>query len=71
MKGYHIGLTWVTKVCFDGHLACKIYVDVDDRRATVHCCKLCWAVVRKFATTYLKYGDLGAAQNRTFPSNTP
>ena len=35
-RGYHLGLPWVMKVCFDGHLACEVYVYVDDVRVTGH-----------------------------------
>ena len=36
-KGYQPGLLWVMKVRFNGHLACEVYICVDDGRVTVNC----------------------------------
>ena len=40
-KDYHPGLPWVTKVRFDGHLACKVFVYMDNVRVTGHPRELC------------------------------
>lgn len=69
--GYRPGLPWVMKVRFDGHLACEVYVYVDDGRATGHSREICWAAARKFASLCSKFGVQDAARKRTFPSLMP
>ena len=66
-KEYRPGLPWVMKVRFNGHLACEVYVYVDDSRVTGHCRELCWAAARRFASVCSKNGVQNTARKMTSP----
>ena len=68
-NGYRLGLPWVMKVRFDDHLACKVYVYVDDGQVTGHCRELCWEIGRKFAPVSSKGGVQDPARKKTFPAD--
>ena len=59
------------KIRWDGHLACEVYLYVDDGRATGFCREICWAAGRKVAALCSKYGVQDKAVKRTFPSHLP
>lgn len=68
---YRPDLPWVMKVRWDGHLACEIFVYVDDGRATGHNRSICWRAICKFSSTCSRMGVQDAARKRTCPSLTP
>ena len=68
-KGYQLGLKWVMKVRFGGHLACEIYVYADNGRVTGHCRKLCWEKVRRFILVCSKRVFQDATKKRAFPAD--
>ena len=51
-KGYRLRLPWVMKVRFNGHIACEIYVYMDNGWIMGHCRELCWAAGQRFAWVF-------------------
>ena len=70
-KGYRSDLPWVMKIRWDGHLACEVFLYVDDGRATGFCRKICWAAARQVASMCTRLGVQDKAVKRTFPSPLP
>ena len=70
-EDYRPDLPWVMKVRFDGHLACEVFVYVDDGRITGFCREICWAAARKLASLCTKRGVQDAGRKRTGPINSP
>ena len=68
---YTTELPWVMKVRADGHLACELYIYVDDGRVTGWSRLECWRAVRRFCATCNSLGIQDAARKRTAPSLTP
>ena len=68
---YEPNLPWVFKVRFDGHLACDVYVYVDDGKVTGWCRAACWEASKQCAKILTKLGIQDAARKRTEPSMTP
>jgi len=68
---YEPNLPWVFKVRFDGHLACEVYVYVDDGKVTGWSRVACWEASKQFAKILTKLGIQDAARKRTEPSMTP
>ena len=57
------------KICWDGYLAYKDFLYVDNGCAMGFCRKMFWAVARQIATLCTKYGVQDKAVKRTFPSH--
>ena len=70
-KGYRSDLPWVMKVRWDGRLACKVFLYVDNGRAMGFCQEICWAAAHRVAALCAKYGVKDKASKRTFPSHLP
>jgi hypothetical protein len=70
-EDYRPDLPWVMKVRFDGHLACEVFVYVDDGRITGFCREICWAAARRMASVCTKRGVQDSSRKRTGPSTTP
>ena len=68
---YNAMLPWVMKIRKDGHLACEVYVYVDDGRVTGHSKVECWKACRQFCAALQKLGIQDAARKRTEPSLVP
>jgi len=66
-KAYTLELPCVTKVRFDGHLACEVYVYVGDGRVTGHSREMCWVAARRFASRCSKGGVQDKARKRAPP----
>ena len=49
-EDYRPDLPWVMKVRLDSHLACEVFVYVDDGRITGFCREICWAAARRMAS---------------------
>ena len=56
------------KVRFDEHLACEIYIYVDDGRLTGYAKLICWKAARQFCAVLGYLGIQDAARKRTEPS---
>ena len=69
--GYRPDLPWVMKVRFDGHLACEVFVYVDDSRATGHCRWIAWKAIRRFPSVCTLHGIQIAERKSTFSSVEP
>ena len=67
-KGYDPSLPWVMKVRSDGHLACEIFVYVDDGRITGWCKLECWRAAQRFSSILTSLGIQDAYRKRTPPS---
>ena len=66
--GYRPDLPWVMKVRFDGHLACEVFVYVDDSRATGHCRWISWRAFRHFASVCTSHGiQIAESERATSP----
>ncbi|EJK62140.1 hypothetical protein THAOC_17263, partial [Thalassiosira oceanica] len=70
-SGYRPDLPWVMKVRFDGHLACEVFVYVDDSRATGHSRWISWRAFRHFAAVCTRHGIQIAERKSNFPSQVP
>ena len=70
-KGYGSDLPWVMKIRWDGHLACEVFLYVDDGHATGFFREICWAAARQVASFCTKHGVQDKAVKRTFPSHLP
>eukprot|EP00984_Skeletonema_dohrnii_P022484 scaffold11603_cov72-Skeletonema_dohrnii-CCMP3373.AAC.1 len=70
-EDYDPTLPWVMKVRSDGHLACEIYIYVDDCRVTGWCKLECWRAVRKLSTILNYLGLQDAFRKRTEPVIDP
>ena len=70
-NGYRPGLPWVMKVRFDGHLACKVYVYVDDGQVTGYCRELWWVAGRRCASVCSKGRVQDAARKIDLPGGQP
>ena len=70
-EDYRPDLPWVMKVRFDGHLACEVFVYVDDGRITGFCQEICWVAARRMASVCTKRGVQDSFRKRTGPSTTP
>ena len=70
-KDYDPSLPWVMKVRRDGHLACEVYIYVDDGRFTGWSKLECWRAVRKFSSVLSWLGIQDAYRKRTEPLTTP
>ena len=68
---YDPTLPWVFKIRYDGHLACDIYVYVDDGKVTGWCKAACWEAASRFSKVMSRLGIQDAARKRTEPSTTP
>ncbi|EJK52624.1 hypothetical protein THAOC_28082 [Thalassiosira oceanica] len=69
---YRPDLPWVMKVrFFDGHLACEVFVYVDDSRATGHSRWILWRAFRHFASVCTRHGIQIAERKSNFPSQVP
>jgi hypothetical protein len=62
---YDPSLPWVMKVRSDGHLACEVFVYVDDGRITGWCKLECWRAARRFSSTLSSLGLQDAYRRRT------
>jgi len=62
---------WVMKVRVDGHVACEVYVYVDDGRMTGHSRGICWKASRRFCAILNALGIQEAARKRSEPSMHP
>ena len=71
MADYRPDLPWGMKVRFDGHLACEVFVYVDDSRATGHCRWISWRAFRQFASVCTRHGIQIAERKSNFPSQVP
>ena len=69
-ESYDPKLPWVMKVRSDGHLACEIYIYVDDGRITGWSREETWKAARWFCAICNSLGIQDAARKRTFPSRT-
>ncbi|KAL7490128.1 hypothetical protein ACHAW6_015846 [Cyclotella cf. meneghiniana] len=70
-RDYDPTLPWVMKVRYDGHLACEVYVYVDDGKVTGWCRAACWAAASRFSKVMARLGIQEASRKRTEPSTTP
>ena len=77
-KNYSPGFPWVIKVRFEGHLACEVYVHVEDIRVIGQCRELCWLAARKFALGAMRFVPVcfrnrvhDASRKKMFPSQEP
>ena len=68
---YNPTLPWVMKVRFDDHLACEIYIYVDDGRITGWCKLACWRATRRFCSVLCFLGIQDASRKRTEPVPDP
>jgi len=62
---YDPSLPWVMKIRSDGHLACEVYVYVDDGRITGWCKMECWRAARRFSSVISSLGIQDAYRKRT------
>ena len=69
--GYRPDLPWVMKIRYDGHLACEVYVYVDDGRATGHSRWICWKAISRFSSVCADKGVQDATRKRTCPRLDP
>ena len=69
--GYDPTRPWVMKVRVDGHLACEVYLYVDDGRITGWSAEECWKASKRFCSVLNSLGIQDAARKRTHPSRTP
>lgn len=67
-EGYDPSLPWVMKVRSDGHLACEIFVYVDDGRITGWCKLECWRAAQRFSAVLSSLGIQDAYRKRTPPT---
>ncbi|KAL7468881.1 hypothetical protein ACHAXS_009127 [Conticribra weissflogii] len=70
-ESYNPTLPWVMKVRADGHLACEVYVYVDNGRITGWCKVECWRAARRFSSILTHLGIQDASRKRTEPSQQP
>ena len=70
-EGYDPSLPWVMKVRKDGHLACEVYVYVDDGRFTGWSKMECWKAVQRFSSILTFLGIQDAFRKRTEPLTRP
>ena len=70
-RDYDPTLPWVMKVRYDGHLACEVYVYVDDGKVTGWNRAACWAAASRFSKIMARLGIQDASRKRTEPSTTP
>lgn len=68
---YDPSLPWVMKVRIDGHLACEVYVYVDDGKFTGWSKLECWRAAQRFSKTLSRLGIQDAYRKRTGPSTKP
>eukprot|EP00985_Skeletonema_marinoi_P028317 scaffold24532_cov80-Skeletonema_marinoi.AAC.2 len=68
---YDPSLPWVMKVRKDGHLACEVYVYVDDGRFTGWSKLECWRAVQRFSSVLTFLGIQDAFRKRTEPLTRP
>ena len=64
-------LPWVMKFRKDGHLAAKIFVYVDDGRATGYCLGLMWRATRAYGSGCTRWGIQDASRKRMSPTESP
>ena len=69
-EDYDPSLPWVMKVRRDGHLACEIYIYVDDCRITGWSKLECWRAARRLSQTINHLGLQDAFRKRTEPVTT-
>ncbi len=67
-EGYDPSLPWVMKVRSDGHLACEIYVYVDDGRITGWSKLECWRAAQRLSAVLSSLGIQDAYRKRTPPT---
>ena len=70
-KTYDPTLPWVMKIRVDGHLACEVYLYVDDGRITGWCSLECWRAARRFCAECTRLGIQDASRKRTAPTQQP
>ena len=70
-KGYQADLLWVVKVRWDGELAAKVFVYVDDCQPTGPTKFLTWQAGREYGAGCTRRGVKDASRKRTSPSQTP
>jgi len=70
-RDYDPTFPWIMKARYDGHLACEVYVYVDDGKVTGWCRAACWAAASRFSKVMARLGIQDAARKRTEPSTTP
>ena len=68
---YDPSLPWVMKVREDGHLACEVYVYVDDGKFTGWSKLECWRAAQWFSKVLTVLGIQDAFRKRTGPSTKP
>ena len=59
------------KMRHDGHIACEVYIYVDDGRIVGWSEVLCWEAARRLCSILVKLGIQDASRKRTSPSMTP
>jgi hypothetical protein len=70
-RGYKLDLPWVMKFRKDGHLVTKIFVYVNDGRATGYCQGLTWRAARAYGSGCTRRGIHDASRKRTSPTESP
>jgi hypothetical protein len=70
-RGYRLDLPWVMKIRKDGHLAAKIFVYMDDGRATGYCWDLTWRAARAYGSGCSRRGIQDASRRQTSPMESP
>lgn len=70
-ENYDPTLPWVMKVRRDGHLACEIYIYVDDCRITGWSKLECWRAARRLSQIINHLGLQDAFRKRTEPVTNP
>lgn len=68
---YDPSLPWVMKVREDGHLACEVYIYVDDGKFTGWSKLACWRAAQRFSKVLSKLGIQDAYRKRTGPNTRP
>ena len=70
-ENYDPSLPWVMKIRDDGHLACDIFIYVDDGRVTGWSKVECWRAVQHFSSVLTSRGIQDAYRKRTLPLPVP
>lgn len=70
-EDYNPALPWVMKVRWDYHLACEVYIYVDDCKFTGWSKVECWKAAQRFSRVLTSLGIQDAYRKRTVPSPAP
>lgn len=70
-EDYDPTLPWVMKVRDDGHLACEVYIYVDDGKFTGWSKVECWRAVQQFSRVLTSLGIQDAYRKRSIPCPDP